>query len=141
MNHTKLDLYAFYWSEARLGIAAVALFLGGVPPVTLIFPLIPLNSVFLTLAWIISGAVSAYLAYRWFENGQKLFGHSDKKDLLAFFINVISGINLGIVGITGTNIGMTISSSYIVFFITALAYLAAAYHLYTRWQGHGQKLF
>lgn len=140
----KLERFSFLWSEARLLIAAVALLLGGIPPV-LYFLQIPalygLIGLLLKLAWIVSGVASAYLLYRWYTGGQKVFGGSDKKDMVTFFISVVSGINLGIVGLLGTNVGMSITSNYIVFVITAVLYLFAAYQLYTRWKKNGQKIF
>ncbi|HWO06995.1 MAG TPA: hypothetical protein VNM40_00215 [Candidatus Paceibacterota bacterium] len=54
---------------------------------------------------------------------------------------VISGLNLGLVGLIGQDVGMSISSSYAVFVLVGIAYLAAAYHLYTRWRAHGEKIF
>lgn len=133
-----LEKYAFFWSEARLVVAAVALFLGGVPPIMLIAP--RLGS-FLGLFWIISGVVSVYLAFLWNKNGQKLFGGKDQKDMYAFWVNIISGINLGLTGLLGRNIGMSISSSKIVFIIVGIIYLASAWHLWMRWNAHGKKLF
>lgn len=143
MRHThpdNLEKYSFLWSEVRLVIAAIALFLGGVPPIlkiassSLVFPL-------LTVAWIISGAASGYLLYRWNVSGQKLFGGTDTKDKIAFLVSVVSGINLGIVGITGKNIGMSIYSSYPIFIIVGLIYLASFWHLHTRWHTSGKRLF
>jgi len=141
MHPSELERYSFYWSEARLIIAAIALFLGGIPPVTLILPSIPLTGVGLILAWIVSGVVSAYLAYRWIQNDQMLFGHKNNLDLAAFWVNIVSGFNLGIAGLLGVNIGMTISSNKILFIVVGVIYLLAAYQLYTRWQAHGQKIF
>ncbi|TSC87150.1 MAG: hypothetical protein G01um10148_255 [Parcubacteria group bacterium Gr01-1014_8] len=139
----KLERYSFLWSEVRLVIAAVALLLGGIPPALYLLPIPALYGliiVLLKLAWIVSGAASAYLLYRWYIGGRKVFGGNDMKDNVAFFVSVISGINLGIVGLLGTNIGMSITSNYIVFVIVALLYLAAAYQLYTRWKSHGEKI-
>jgi len=142
MTPQKLEFYSFWWSEARLVIAAIALIIGGTPPVTVILPFsLPLIGVGLVLAWIISGAVSLYLVYRWLGHGQHIFGGKKPLDLIAFAIMVLSGINLGLAGLIGTNIGMSITMSYIVFLITALAYLWSAYHLYTRYEAQGRKLF
>lgn len=136
----RLEKYSFFWSEARLVVAAVALFLGGVPPILLIIP-IPLVKAGLTICWVISGGVSAYLAYRWYTSGQKVFGGKNKLDLAAFFVNVVTGFNLGIAGLLGINIGMTISSNKIVFILAGLVYLATAYLLWNRWSKSGKKLF
>lgn len=135
-----LERYAFLWSEARLVIAAVALLIGGVPPVLFILPSIPLVGAGLTLCWVISGVASAYLLYRWFPH-KTLFGKQETTDKIAFFVSVVSGFNLGVTGLLGTNIGMSLSSNYIVFVLTALVYLAAAGYLFKRWKESGQKLF
>lgn len=139
----KLEYYSFLWSEARLVIAAVALLVGGIPPIFLITPY-SLNGIvysFLTIAWIISGVTAVYLLYRWYSGKQMLFGKKETLDTVAFLVMVVSGINLGLVGIMGTNIGMTILSNKIAFIVTALVYLAAAVHLYRRWNSSGKRLF
>jgi hypothetical protein len=144
LHPDSLELYSFWWSEARLLIAALALFLGGVPPIYMLLPsaatggLVKLG---LTLAWVISGAAAAYLAYRWHTGGQKVFGGKDTKDLAAFFVMIVSGFNLGITGLVGTNIGMSISSNRVVFAIVGVLYLAAAYWLWKRRNEHHGKLF
>lgn len=145
-HHThpdNLERYAFVWSEVRLLIAALALFIGGIPPAIYFLPGGGAGIVFLLLklSWIISGVAAVYLLYRWLGNGQKLFGHKDTKDMVAFLVMTLSGINLGLVGLIGTNVGMSISSSYAVFVITAVLYVASAYHLYTKWNKAGQSLF
>lgn len=140
----KLERYSFLWTEARLIIAAIALLLGGIPVLRFLLPvpaLFGLVGTILTLAWIISGAAAVYLLYRWYTGGQMLFGAKSTQDTIAFFVAVVSGINLGLVGLLGRNIGMSISSNYIVFVITALIYLAAAAYLYKRWNASGQRLF
>ena len=140
----KLERCSFLWSQARLIIAAIALFLGGIPPVLAFNPIpalySPLSSL-LTLAWIISGAASAYLLYRWNANKQKIFGGKAPLDTAAFFVSVATGINLGITGLIGTNIGMAISSNRVIFVIVALLYLAATAHLFQRWNASKQKIF
>ena len=140
----KLEKYSFYWSEVRLLIASIALFLGGIPPV---FYFIRINALYcplnlgLQLAWVISGVASAYMLYRWNQNGRKLFGGSDSKVTAAFFISVISGLNLGVVGIFGTNIGMNITMNYFVFCVVGLAYIASAFYLHKEWKSKGGKIF
>ena len=136
----QMSTYAFYWSEARLLIAAVALLLGGIPPIMLIMP-IPLVGALLTLSWIISGVASAYLAYQWYAHDFRVFGGKDTFDMAAFGVLIVSGLNLGIVGILGTNIGMNISSSYAVFVLAAVAYVASAGWLYKRYTAHHQTIF
>jgi hypothetical protein len=136
----RLERYSFIWSLVRLVVAAVALFLGGVPPVLLIFRNVGIVGMLLTLSWIISGLAAVYLLYRWTKT-KTVFGGKQKYDVWTFFIMVVSGLNLGLVGILGTNIGMSISSNRIIFLLTGIIYLVSAYHLYTRWKSHGQKVF
>lgn len=67
MKPDKLERYSFLWSEARLIIGAVALFIGGVPLLLAFNPIPSLSGLLgslLTLAWIISGLASLYLLYR-----------------------------------------------------------------------------
>lgn len=138
-----LEKYAFWWSEARLIVAAVALLIGGVPPIYPIAPpsLFDIARTGLLAAWVISGIASLYLLYRWWNSGQKVFGKKDPKDIIAFLVMIISGINLGLVAVVGKNIGMSISPGRFVLFATAAMYLVVAYHLYARWKSHGEKLF
>jgi len=139
-----LEKYSFLWSEARLIIAAFALLLGGTPPLYWLLG----SSVFyglvgtiLTLSWLISGAASVYLGWRWYTGGQKVFGKKDMRDTVMFFVSVISGINLGLVPLIGNNIGMRIAWGGFVFTVTALLYVVAAVHLWMRWNAHGKKVF
>ena len=124
-------------------IAAIALFLGGIPPV---FFLITVPSLFgvvragLTIAWIISGIASCYLLYAWNAHHQKLFGEKNQADMAAFFVSVVSGINLGLAGILNRNIGMNIIFDKTIFLIVGLIYLASAWRLYSRWKSSGEKL-
>jgi hypothetical protein len=136
----QLERNSFLWSEARLVIAAVALFLGGIPPITY---LLGGSTVWglLKLAWIVSGVASAYLAYRWYTGGQTVFGGKDQKDIAAFAVSVLSGLNLGWTGLSGNNIGMSIASGKLVFLLAGALYLVAAWHLWRRWSARGQKLF
>src|SRR3989344_7642125 len=100
-----LERYSFLWSEARLVIAAVALFIGGRPPIIAFNPIPAFYGLFsslLTLSWIISGVAAAYLFYRWNEH-KTLFGGNNKKDKYAFFVSIISGFNLGLTGLMGNN--------------------------------------
>lgn len=145
LHPDRLERYSFLWSEIRLIIAAVALFIGGVPPLVAIsfrlsLPVSGFIGALLTLSWILSGLASGYLLYRWFSADKKLFGGRDRKDLAAFFVSVISGINLGLAGLMGRNIGMTIFPGYLFFLIAGIAYLAAAWHLWYRWKAHGEKI-
>ena len=70
-----------------------------------------------------------------------LFGGKKKQDTISFFIMVISGFNLGIAGILGTNIGMALSSNKIVFVFTGIVYIITAVYLKKRWKSSGKKLF
>ncbi len=136
----QLERYAFLWSEARLPIAAIALFLGGVSPIMKIFPSGFVYSL-LNLSWIISGFASAYLLYMWYTKGMKLFGKTNHLDAGAFFVSVVSGINLGLVGVLGVNIGMSITMNQLVFVVVGILYLVSALHLFMRWNESGKKLF
>lgn len=139
-----LDRYAFYWSEARLCIAAVALFLGGIPPVMYFLPfpsLLRIVSPLLALSWLISGVVSAYLIYRWNQCGKKVFGGKNQRDMAAFFLNIVTGLNLGLVPIIGSNIGMSMSSSKGVFVLAGVVYILVALYLWKRWNQRGETLF
>lgn len=134
----------FFWSEIRLVIAAMALFLGGVPPVWLVVKspaLFGIVSPLLTLCWIISGLAAVYLLYRWYQNKQVLFGGKALNDTVAFFVAVVSGVNLGMAGLIRQNIGMAISSNKAVFIVVGLFYLASAGFLYKRWTDSGNKIF
>ena len=140
----KLERYAFYWSEARLAITAVALLLGGIPPVIYFNPfpsLIGVISPLLTLSWLISGAVSGYLLYRWDRNGRKIFGGKNQRDVTGFFFNVVTGLNLGLVPILGKNIGMSLASGKFVFLLAGVVYILVALYLWKRWNQYGEKLF
>ena len=134
------------WSEVRLLVAAVALFLGGVPPALFIGmnvpAMYPIVLLVLKLCWLVSGVAAVYLLYRWLAGDRMLFGRkNDAMDTGAFLVMTVSGINLGLVGLIGQNIGMTISSNYIVFIIAAAVYLVSAVYLFKRWSAHGQKVF
>lgn len=137
-SHSMLEQYSFYWSELRLLIAALALFLGGIPPVYYFFGYS--FSGLLNLCWIISGVASVYLLFRW-SKAKTLFGGKDNLDLAAFFVMVVSGLNLGITGLMGRNIGMSIASSKLIFIVVGIIYLASAYHLHKRWKHNGRKIF
>jgi glucose dehydrogenase len=62
-------------------------------------------------------------------------------DTATFMVSTISGLNLGIAGIMGINIGMSISSSTILFIIVGVIYLASGKYLYKRWNESGKKIF
>jgi uncharacterized membrane protein YuzA (DUF378 family) len=146
MNHQQLEWWAFVWSEVRLVIAAVALFIGGVPPALFLAINAPemLGTVtaVLKICWLISGAAAVYLLYQWFSRGRELFGgRNNAKDTAAFLVMTISGINLGVVGLTGFNFGMSMSANYVVFIVAGVLYLMSAFYLYQRWSTHGQRVF
>jgi len=139
-----LEKYSFWWSEARLVLAAVALLLGGIPVIFAIFPipgLFGLVGMFLKLAWIISGVASGYMLYRFWTGGKKVFGGTKQKDVVAFWFSVVTGLNLGIAGLLNMNIGMNIASGRIIFFIAGILYLLVAWHCYQRWNASGKKMF
>jgi hypothetical protein len=130
-----LERYSFWWSEARLLLAAVALIAGGVPPIFFVtpYPLLSLAVLGLKIAWLVSGLAAAYLMYRWYNGGMRVFGGKDMGDLLAFWVMVVSGFNLGLTGILGQNPGMTIASGRTIFFVVAIIYVVTAAYLYRRW--------
>ena len=143
MNSRELTAYSFWWSEVRLLVAAIALFIGGVPPIYLMVPpsLFSITTLLLKLAWIISGVAVIYLLYRWYETGQKLFGHKDHKDTLAFLVLAVSGLNLGFAGVFGRNLGLGITTNHLVLFVVAVCYLAAAWQLWNHGKKHDGKIF
>lgn len=139
-----LDYLSFVWSEARLVIASLALFLGGRPPAIALNPLpflYGIVSLLLWLSWIVSGLVSVYLLIRWNQNKRMIFGKNDKKTTYAFFVNIISGLNLGVAGFLGQNLGMRISSNYSVFIVVGVVYLISAYILFRGWKSNKEKVF
>ena len=114
---------------------------GGWPPIAFVFGTSAFIGTLLKVAWLISGVTAAYLLYRWYVNGMRVFGQNHTKDTLAFIVMIASGLNLGLVGLIGTNIGMTIAASRPVFIVVAIIYLFSAYYLYQHWKLHGEKLF
>jgi len=143
MNSRELTKYSFWWSEIRLVIAAIALLIGGVPPVYLIVPtsLFGITTLLLKLAWIISGLVVIYLLYRWHDTGQKLFGHKDHNDTIAFLVLAVSGLNLGFAGVFGKNIGLGITTNHIILILVAVLYLYAAWRLWSHANSHKGIIF
>ena len=90
---------------------------------------------------IISGVAAAYLGWRWYDKKMHIFGGKDNKDSIAFAIAIVTGLNLGITGLIGTNIGMGIIGGRVVFFVAGLIYFWIAYHLYNRWKKNGRMVF
>lgn len=140
-EHTKpknLLKYAFMWNQIRLVIAAASLILGGFPVVLRIFSSSSsMVSSLLTVSWIISGLAAAYLFYLWIKGGKKLWGGTDNVDMAAFAIAIISGLHLGIAGVLGTNIGMSVVPSGLLTFVMLIAgalYLWSAFHLHNRYR-------
>jgi uncharacterized membrane protein YuzA (DUF378 family) len=140
----EIERYSFLWSQTRLLIAAAALFMGGVPPAYVLFrnaALYVIVAPLLRLAWIISGAASAYLLYRWNANRQMVFGGKAQKDIIAFFISIVSGLNLGITGLMGINIGMSVFHGSLIYMVAAVLYVFAFIQLLNRWNASGKKMF
>ena len=137
----QLERNSFLWSELRLVIAAVALLLGGVPPV--VYVLGGSGNVWglLKLFWIISGLAAAYLGYRWYTNGWRVLGGSDRSDVIAMGVAVVTGLNLGWAGLSGNNIGMSIVYGRLIYALVGIVYLWAAWHLRSRWKSRGRRLF
>jgi uncharacterized membrane protein YuzA (DUF378 family) len=53
---------------------------------------------------------------------------------------IVSGFNLGFAGLFKTNIGMSISSNYVLFLIVGLLYIFSAYYLFTQWKKNNKKI-
>lgn len=147
-EHTKpgkLEYYSFLWSILSMLLTSLALFLGGIPPIYKLISsssgLYGLVSSLLTVSWLISGIAAGYLLYRWSKGGKTLFGGKNSLATTAFFVMIISGFNLGITGITGSNIGFSIFSSSLFLMPGAVIYLATAGFLLSRWKASGKKLF
>ena len=132
----RLEKYAFLWSEARLVLGAIALIIGGKP---LLVVILPTAWGILNVFYLVSGAAAVYLLYRWYQT-RTIFGGRDKKDLTAFLIMGVTGINLGLVPIL-QNIGMRIASNKLVFLVVGALYLWVAYHLYRRWKANNERVF
>ena len=144
-SHTtpeKLERYAFLWSLARMVIGALSLFFGATPILLGI-----VGSGIMSLAWLISGVAAIYLGYRWYNSGKRVFGGTERKDVVAFWVMIITGLNLGYTAI-GTNVGMMTVYSMtgmmvagLVFKATAVVYLLVAYYLWTRYKASGERMF
>ncbi len=143
LNKTEqLECYAFWWSEIRLIIAGVALLMGGIPPLFLVLPgMYALTNPLLKICWIISGLAALYLGYRWYEKKMVIFGGKDNTDSTAFALMIVTGLNLGFTGLSGTNIGMSIIGGRVIFFIAGVIYLVTAYYLNKRWKQNHKKVF
>lgn len=141
LHPDNLEKYSFMWSEVRLLLAAVALLMGGVPAIFLILPGSPMTAFFLKLCWLITGAATIYLAYRWHMAKHTLFGKKESMDTFAYAVLLVSGLNLGWTGVTGNNVGMSIWSGRFIFLVVGILYLWTAYHLWNRWSKSGRRLF
>jgi len=141
MTSSNLERYSFYWLLALLVSSAAALFLGARPPITLITGYSSAIWSLLNVAWIISGVTSVYLTYQWIQHEKILFGAKESKDVAAFGFMMLSGFNIGILGILGTNIYFEIFMGTIVFVITGIISVAVAAYLYKRWQENDKSLF
>ncbi|MEX0931269.1 MAG: hypothetical protein WDZ88_00805 [Candidatus Paceibacterota bacterium] len=148
VDHThpdNLEKYAFFWSEVRLVIAAFSLIIGGFPVAYKLFGFVPFFArpvnTLLTIAWVISGVSAGYLLYRWNKEGRTVFGGKSRNDLIAFFFLVITGINLGVAGLLGVNLGMKFSLGGNLYAIVGVLYLAVAYYLHKRYKESGGKVF
>jgi len=141
----KLEKYSFLYSEIRLLVAAVALIIGGMPPVMYVAMLVPalmgLLTTLLTLGQILSGVAAGYLLYLWQQKEWRVFGAQKGADIAAFAIMIGSGLHLGIAGLFRVNIGMTVTMSYSVFVIAGILYVLSAIYLFKRWKEKGEQLF
>lgn len=144
MKPEQLEKNSFLWSQARLVLAAAALFLGARP---VLLQIVRVPSLYgftgsvLTISWIVSGVVSAYLGYRWWTAGKRVFGGKNQKDTVAFLVSVVSGLNLGWAGLASKNIGLSIASGRLVLLVAGVLYLVSAWHLDKRWKANGRRLF
>lgn len=143
MQPEKLQRYAFYWSVARMLIAALSLFFGAMP---IVYKLgVGSLASLLPLFWLVSGVASVYLIYMWYKSGQKVFGGTEKKDMIAFFVMVVTGLNLGYTGLSNLNIGMNMvwdmPIADLIFKATAVVYVVVAVYMYKRWKASGETLF
>jgi len=143
MQSDKLERYAFLWSMTRMVIAALSLFFGATPIIYHLSIGYSGLSSLLQLCWLISGVASAYLLYRWFTGGQKVFGATDTKNKVFFLIMVATGLNLGYTAID-TNIGMGLvigmPIAHLLFKATGILYLIVAYYLWTQWKENGERI-
>ena len=133
MNPANLVRYAFYWTMAQMAITVLALLMGGYPPVFYILGYGSLVTLGLKLAWIMSGAAAAYLLYRCYKNKHKIFTKETPYDKPAFLFAIITGLNLGVVGLLNKNIAMMITSSGVIYNLVAVAYVVAIIYLWRRW--------
>jgi hypothetical protein len=129
--------WAFAWNQARLIIAGATLILAKKSPILTYFgiPLVtPLAGTLMPLAWLLSGVVSVYLIYVWYNSGQTVFGGKEKIDLIAFWVATITGINLGFAAIS-TNVGFAITPAFLstpAMILAGLLYFWTAYHMHSR---------
>ena len=146
----KLERYAFLWSEARLVLSAITLFLAALSGSAIPLAIKLTGSYGLMgisgLVWILSGIASAYLLYQWFKNGKTVFGGNNQTDRIAFLVSIVFGINLGLAGL-GNNIALGIAYrlpdviTVLSFVVGGLVYLWAAWHLWKGWKANGEHLF
>lgn len=143
-SHTtssNLQRYSFFILLALLVLSAGALFLGGRPPVTLITGNSSMAWSLLNVSWIVSGAAAVYLGYQWLQHNKQIFGDNDTKDTVAFGFMILSGLNIGILGVLNINLYFQLVAGYVAFIITGAASLACAGYVFKRWQESGETLF
>ena len=140
-----LEQYSFIWILLMLVLTAISLLVEATPIVNTIFEsssvLYGPISALLNLSWIISGFVSLYLMYRWNTGGKTLFGGKDKKDLYAFLITIVTGLNIGFMGLFDKNILMDLFYSSALYSIAGIIYLIVVFQLYTSWNKNNKKVF
>ena len=140
-SSSSLERYSFYVLLALLVFSAVALFLGGRPPITLITGSSSVVWQLLSLGWLLSGVSAGYLAYQWAQNKKQLFGRSDIEDTLAFVFMIAAGLNLGITGATGVNIFLDLFMGRLSYIVTGVLCIGVAGYLYKQWQKNDDALF
>lgn len=135
----KLERYAFLWLLLSLVISALAMFMGARPPLTLIMGYSAWS--LLNLSWLISGAAAGYLTYRYAKNNKTVFGGKDKRNVIAFNFMLASGFNLGLTGLFGNNIYLSLVYGQLAYVVTGIVCLIVAYQLHKSWKGNGEVVF
>lgn len=134
-----LERCAFYWLWGLLLVSALALLVGVNQPHPKFFR--PLYWPMQELAWLLSGIAAVYLVYRWQQADRQLFPdgkiHFVNKDKLAFWLMILTGLNVGLTSVIGHNIFLSLFWDRLIHGVVMIACLAAAYHLHLRYHAVG----
>lgn len=140
LDSVRLDRLAIWWSLMRMVLVASILLFGYVPLLGGLSFMAP----FVPWLWMVSGLVSIYLAYRWFVSDMKLLNETDILATAAFWLMIISGLNLGLASF-GDNFGMAIVAdvpmSDLILKAVGVAYLLSVGFLYRKWSQSGLLFF